>query len=186
MSSGERGFTLLEFLCAFAIVATVTGFLAVVTANSHESAMLAISQRELREAADTLFRRIIYEIHQHHDGDSRTLDDAYADFAGLQRWERDRWQIYRYELRKVLKAAAGVSEDAEPIFEGDVYEEEERVRSGQGTRRPGDEADEEGEAAGEELWQLTMRIYETEGGSAESALLVLRTYVPVREGDADR
>ena len=100
----EDGFTLLEVMCAFAILAAFTGFLTVVWNQSMRQGARALDLRELREAADTIFRRILYEEPNHPDGLSGTLDDFYASWANFRGAARDRWHVYRFELRKELKA----------------------------------------------------------------------------------
>src|SRR5687768_10186489 len=117
-SAAQRGFTLLEVMCAFAILAGLTAMVTAIWHQSIEQGERALNLRELREAADTLFRRILYEEQQHQDGDTGTLDVAYADWAGLKGAAMDRWSIYRYELRKQPKTAAGTTDAAsdESIF----------------------------------------------------------------------
>lgn len=171
---GEAGFTLLEVMCAFAILASLTGFLTVVYFNAVERGTRALHLRELREAADTLFRKIIYEEHRYSDGDSRTLDNSYAEFAGLRGYERDRWRVYKYVLRKERRTAAGSpdrSKGEESIF-GDDWGEDE------GGGGEGDSAEES--VAGQALWRITLSLFPTESAE-EEPLLVLRTYVPVRD-----
>jgi hypothetical protein len=166
-------------MCAFAILAMVTGILTVHYFKAVEQGTRALHLRELREAADTVFRKIIYEEQNYNDGDSKTLDISYGEWAGLKAYERDRWRVYRWELRKERRTAAGQpdsSKNEEAIF-GAKSQYDERA-SGSSRRTEGTSS--EPEIPGQSLWRLTMRFFHTED-SADEPLLVLRTYVPVRE-----
>jgi prepilin-type N-terminal cleavage/methylation domain-containing protein len=174
----ERGFTLLEVMCAFAILAMVTGVLTRIHFNSIDRGTRALHLRELREAADTVFRKVIYEEQRFNDGDGKTLDISYAEWAGLKGYERDRWRVYRWELRKERRTAAGPSDASkgeEPIF-GSA--DAEGTREYNWRERTGGTA--ESETPGQALWRMTMSFFHTEE-SGDQPLLVLRTYLPVRE-----
>jgi prepilin-type N-terminal cleavage/methylation domain-containing protein len=172
----EHGFTLLEVMCAFAILGLLLGALTVTHTQALEQGRRALDLRELREAADTVFRRIVYEEHQWHDGDGKTLDQSYAEWAGLKGPLRDRWRFYRWELEKVRRTAAGPSStqhDEEPITGGSG------TTSGTSTSSSRNEQDKDG-PAGQALWRMTMKIFYTDEAHGEP-LLTLRTYLPVRE-----
>jgi prepilin-type N-terminal cleavage/methylation domain-containing protein len=180
----EGGFTLLEVMCAFAILAMVTGVLVVQYFSAVDQGTRAFHLRELREAADTVFRKIIYEEQNFNDGDSKTLDVSYAEWAQLKGAARDRWRVYRWELEKKRRTAAGqpdASKDEEAIF-GARSPTDGRTETTSGSRRTEGTAA-EAEAAGQALWRLTLRFFNTEDGGDEP-LLVLRTYVPVRDTPA--
>src|SRR5262245_49976397 len=91
--AGERGFTLLEVMCAFAILVLITGTMTISQHQAIEEGRSAVDLRELREAADTVFRRVLYEdgTPTWRDGQTGTLDYYYGDFAQLRGMERDRW-----------------------------------------------------------------------------------------------
>ncbi|MEZ6007762.1 MAG: type II secretion system protein [Planctomycetota bacterium] len=114
------GFTLLEVMCAFAILAIVSAFMVVLWTQSLDKAGTAIDRREMREIADSFFSRVLYEDTEHRDGDSGTMDIAYGQWADLPQARRDRYRDYRYVLEKRLVTAAGTSStdsDAEPLFD---------------------------------------------------------------------
>jgi hypothetical protein len=170
-------------MCAFAILAMVTGILTVNYFKAVEQGTRALHLRELREAADTVFRKIIYEEHNFNDGDSKTLDVSYAEWAQLKPVERDRWRVYRWTLEKKRKTAAGqpdASKDEEAIF-GARSTTDGRGETTSGSRRTeGTGTAAEAEAPGQALWRMTVRFFHSEDGESEP-LLVLRTYVPVRD-----
>ena len=164
----QRGFTLLELMCAFSILALVTSFITDIWAQSIEKAETAIDQRELREIADTVFGKILFEEQEHNDGDSDSLDNAYGLWAQLPQAKRDRYAIYRYVLEKKLTTVSGSSsDDSESMFEGEDTEEENGGNSA--TEGEGEEE------AAVELWRYTMHIYRTDEGE-EEPLLTLQTY----------
>ena len=171
----EAGFTLLEVLCAFAILAALTGWMTVNFVQNVEKGVTALSHRELREAADTIFRKIIYEWEEYDDGSESTLDDIYGEFARLKGWERDRWAIYRYRLEKKPKTVVGVSEDDdETLFDsqGDLDE---------GSSSTSDEETTGDTLPGVELVRIKMDIYRTDEVS-EEPLLTLVTWVDPEHG----
>jgi prepilin-type N-terminal cleavage/methylation domain-containing protein len=174
----SNGFTLLEVMCAFAILAMVTGILTVQYFQAVDRGTRALHLRELREAADTVFRKIIYEEQNQNDGDSKTLDVSYAEWAGMKSGAmRDRWRAYRYELRKERMTAAGSPDSStgeESIFGSRTTE------SGRETSRRDEATSGETDVPGLALWRMTVRFFHTDEGSDEP-LLVLRTYIPVRE-----
>jgi hypothetical protein len=164
-------------MCAFAILAMVTGVLTVQYFQAVERGTRALHLRELREAADTVFRKVLYEEQNFDDGDGKTLDITYAEWAGLKGYERDRWRVYRWELEKKRQTAAGdpdTSKGEEAIFGAAERE------SGRTTSRTERTEDEESAVPGQALWRMTMRFFHAEE-SGDEPLLVLRTYLPVRE-----
>jgi prepilin-type N-terminal cleavage/methylation domain-containing protein len=115
----SRGFTLLEVMCAFAILAMVTSFLTQSFHENFEKAERAIARREVREAGDTIFRRILYELQEHQDGKTGSLEEFYAGWCRFKGHARERWRDYSFELSKKVKVAAGSAgenDDAEPLF----------------------------------------------------------------------
>ncbi len=176
----QRGFTLLEVMAAFGILAGVVGLVSVIWSQNIDKALNAIMRRELREAGDTIFRRILYEHHKHSDGMGASLEDFYADWCGFKGHARERWGIYRFEMRKRLKVAAGAAgegSDAESIFGADGTDD-------QDPSTPFGEEPEEGEGGpvGVNLIEITVNIYEV--GEGDKPKITLTTYLKPR-GDED-
>lgn len=170
-----RGFTLLEVLCAFAILAALTGMLTVNFVQNVEKGVTALSHRELREAADTIFRKIIYEWEEYEDGAGGTLDEIYGEFARLKGWERDRWSIYRYLLVKESKTVVGMAQESdETLFES---QEEDRASSSSSSAT----GEDGGTLQGIELVRIKIDIYRTDE-SAEKPLLTLVTWIDPEHG----
>ena len=179
-----RGFTLLEVLCAFAILAALTGMLTVNFVQNVEKGVTALSHRELREAADTIFRKIIYEWEEYDDGSESTLDDIYGEFARLKGWERDRWAIYRYHLEKKEKTVVGVSDDTdESLFDSQNDGSTSSSSSSSSSSSGSDSsADESADALpGIELVRIKLDIYRTDE-DAERPLLTLVTWIDPEHG----
>ncbi len=179
----QAGFTLLEVMCAFAILAVIVGFMAQSWSYNMEKATRAVSKRELREAGDTLFRRILYELQEHADGTSGNLEDYYGEWTGFKGAEREKWRIYSFVLTKRIKTAAGTSDEAdghESIFgdEGDLEDEGSGSSSGSGS---GSGSEDEAQAA-VNLTQVTMKIYLTDEMDDEP-ILTLSTFI--RPGTED-
>lgn len=167
----ERGFTLLEVLCAFAILATLTGMLTVNFVQNVEKGVTALSHRELREAADTIFRKIIYEWEEYEDGAESTLDEIYGEFARLKGWQRDRWAIYRYQLEKKERTVVGMAEDSDDaLFESQTGDEESSSAEGGETDVPGIK-----------LVRIKLEIFRTDEAQKQ-ALLTLVTWVDPEHG----
>lgn len=165
----QAGFTLLEVMCAFSVLALVTTFMTEIWADGIEKAETAIDQREMREIADTVFGKILFEEQEHSDGQEDTLDNAYGRWAQLPPAKRDRYRDYRYVLEKKLTTVSGSGSedgDAENMF---ANEDDDSSSSSLSTE------DEEGEgAAGVELWRYTMRIFHKDSG--DEPLITLQTY----------
>ncbi len=177
----QGGFTLLEVMAAFGILAGVVGAVSVIWSQNIDKALNAITRRELREAGDTIFRRILYEHHKHSDGMSGSLEDFYADWCGFKGHARERWGIYRFEMRKRLKVAAGAAaegSDAESIFGADTSDDTDN------STPFGEEPEEgEGDVPGVTLLEITVNIFEV--GESETPKITLTTYIKSRsEEDA--
>lgn len=189
----SRGFTLLEVMSAFAILTLMTGSITVVCYQATEKGMRAVDLRELREAADTVFRVVLYEDGngKWQDGQTGTLDYYYGDFAHLRGAARDRWKAYGMEYHRRAKTVAGsvASSDSDPLFgtprstgTSSTGTPTGTGTTGTGTGTTGTPAS--GTAAqetGEVVWQITLRIYRMDE-PAES-LLTLQTFLP-RQPDA--
>jgi prepilin-type N-terminal cleavage/methylation domain-containing protein len=174
----EGGFTLLEVLVAFAILSIVLAALAQVHVLAVKKGGLAVDYREAREGADTIFRRITYEIDKPDwpDGRRFTFDIEYGQYIGLPTWERDRWRSFVGVLRKQRRMAAGTDPSGQiPGLEGD------RVGATDRTQRR-EEEEKAGEAtSGEEVYAVTLDVYIGEEEAAP--FLTLSTYLPVPESD---
>ena len=193
----SAGFTLLEVMCAFAILVLVTGTITVACHQAMEDGGKAVDLRELREAADTVFRRVLYEdgTATWKDRQTGTLDYYYGDFAQLRGQERDRWQSYGMEYRRVAKVAAGSlpNGQAEPLFGGNRSTSRSGSsntgRTGTGTTGTGTTGTgttgtgtgttttpESETSTGETLWQITLRFYRVDEPGVD--LLTLQTFLP--------
>jgi prepilin-type N-terminal cleavage/methylation domain-containing protein len=104
----RRGFTLLELIVSFAIIAIVVVTCMEVQTKAIDKGAKARDLREMRVMADTVFRQIVYEHWKWQDGMRGTADEWYAPFAGITDTSmRDRWRIYRLELHKTKGMVAG-------------------------------------------------------------------------------
>jgi hypothetical protein len=196
------GFTLLEVMSAFAILTLMTGTITVVCYQAHEKGMRAVDLRELREAADTVFRVVLYEDGngKWQDGMTGTLDYHYGDFAHLRGAARDRWKAYGMEYHRRAMTAAGTvaSGEADPLFNSSRSRTGSNTRTttgtgtgttgtgttgtgttGTGTTGTGTGATET--SSGEVVWKITLRIFRTD--EPDEDLLTLQTYLP-RQPDA--
>lgn len=173
-----RGFTLLEVMCAIAILAFATGTITRLWFEAVERGSEAVDLRELREAADTVFRRLLYEDGRHPDGLTATLDDFYANWADL-RANADRWSIYGMEYHRKPRTAAGTgSTDAEALFEDrdQRSSSSSSSSSASGTGSTGSSAASGDDAEGVTLYQISLRIFLVE--KRDQALITLQTYLP--------
>ncbi len=167
----ERGFTLLEVLLAFAILSILTALLTETVAKNVQKAADAIDKRELREIADTIFGKILFEQTEHRDGDEGSIAVDYGQWANLDQARADRYSMYRWRLKKTELVAAGTSEDAddsENLF-GDPSDDE--------TSSSGTETNEEEKSkAAVKLMRFTLTVYrQSEPGEA---LATLTRYLP--------
>ncbi len=170
----EAGFTLLEVLLAFAILSIVTTLMTSIISENMEKAADAIDKRELREIADTIFGRILFEQTEHRNGDEGSVSVDYGQWAGLDQSRADRYSMYRWRLEKEEMVAAGTAEesdDAENLF-GDKGDEEETSSAPTG---------EEGqqEAASIRLIRFTLTVYHQE--QPNEPLATLTRYLPPPE-----
>ena len=164
-SRSSHGFTLLEVLCAFAILAAVTGLLTRIFVQNVDQGTDALARRELREAADTIFRKIIYEHTEYNDGDSRSLDEEYGEFARLKGFQRDRWSIYTMTLEKKPQTVAGYDPSGEDgLFGGGDTDDTDATGSESETTE------------GFRLTRLTLKIFRTDD-FGEQPLLTLSTWI---------
>ena len=175
----EGGFTLLEVLCAFAILVATAGLLTRTFVQNVDQGTDALARRELREAADTIFRKIIYEHPEYDDGDTRTLDEEYGEFARLKGWARDRWAIYTMVLEKKAQTVAGYDPSGEDPLFGEVNTGNRSTGTGTSTDTGTGSATTppaDGEAAGFRLTRLTLKIYRTDDYEQEP-LFTLSTWI---------
>ena len=183
-SSGQRGFTLLEALCAFFILALITAQISQIFWNNVQKGAKALDHRELREAADTIFRKMIYEWELYKDGDSRTLDEEYGEFADLEGMERDRWAKYRYELEKKRQSVVGVAVGGDESLFG--KEGVDTSGTTTETEEPAEGTEGESDAAtGIELIRMTLKIFKSEQED-DAPLLTLTTWIDPDRGKVER
>lgn len=168
------GFTLLEVMFAFAILAIVTALMSEMIHHNMEKAGAAIDQRELRELADTLFGKILFEQSEHRDGDEGSIAVDYGQWAGLPQERQDRYSIYRWRLRKTEMVAAGSvdeSDDAEGIFGDDDDDDESSSSSGSAVS--------EEDKGNVKLMRFTLTVYRED--EPDASLIVLTRYLPPPE-----
>lgn len=171
-----RGFTLMEVMFAFAILAVVTALMSEMIHHNMEKASAAIDQRELRELADTLFGKILFEQADHRDGDEGSIAVDYGQWAGLPQERADRYSIYRWRLRKTEMVAAGQtdpSDDAEGLFGADDEDEEESSSSGSGSSVS------DADKGNVKLMRFTLTVYRED--EPDNALIVLTRFLPPPE-----
>ena len=174
--ANTRGFTLLEVMLAFAILAVVTAAMAQMIHNNMEKAAAAIDQREMRELADTLFGKILFEQADHRDGDEGSISVDYGQWAGLPQERADRYSMYRWRLRKTEMVAAGSSDpsdDEENLFGND--DDEDESSSGGSSGSSVSDADK----GNVKLIRFTLSVYHEE--EPDNALIVLTRFLPPPE-----
>lgn len=170
----QSGFTLLEVLLAFAILSILTTLMTETISSNMEKAADAIDKRELREIADTIFGRILFEQTEHRDGAEGSVSVDYGQWAGLPQSRADRYSMYRWRLRKTEMIAAGQSDekgDAESLFGGSDEEETEETSSS----GSGDEASK----ASIKLIRFTLTLYHQE--EPGEPLVTLTRFLPPPE-----
>lgn len=173
--SAQRGFTLLEVLLAFAILSIVTTLMTEIISANMEKAADAIDKRELREIADTIFGKILFEQTEHRDGEEGSISVDYGQWANLPQERADRFDMYRWRLKKIETVAAGETEgadDSEQLFGASGDEDETSSSSSSGT-------DGEQSAAAVKLIRFTLSVYHQE--RPDEALVTLTRYLPPPE-----
>ncbi|MDF1702220.1 MAG: prepilin-type N-terminal cleavage/methylation domain-containing protein [Planctomycetota bacterium] len=174
-TSAHAGFTLLEVMFAFAILAILTGAMAQMIHNNMEKAGAAIDQRELRELADTLFGKILFEQADHRDGDEGSIAVDYGQWAGLPQERADRYSIYRWRLKKTEMVAAGTTDpddDAEGLFGDDSDDDED---SGSSSGSSVNDADK----GSVKLMRFTLSVFRED--DPDQPLIVLSRFLPPPE-----
>ena len=164
-------------MLAFAIITMMVTAVTESWNTGMQKAGRAIAKRELREAADTLFRRILYEKDAFRGGNTGSLETAYAEWTKMSGPEAERWDAYRYELSRPVELAAGAGEEGEESVFGDDNDDDDdddNVNSSGST--------EDGENAPIRVRRIVLKIFDIEDN--ETPLIVLATYQPY-EGDPD-
>lgn len=179
----SAGFTLLELMFAFAILAVVMAGLAGAETSSRAKAQKAVELRELRVMADTVFRRIVYEHGRWEDGQRGQADEWYADFAMIPPGPlRERWKQYRLELRKRKGLIAGTdpSGQLESLVDGGSASGASGSGSGTGTGTapPPTSGTAESTASGEAAWLVELSVYLADREEPE---IVLRSILPLSD-----
>jgi prepilin-type N-terminal cleavage/methylation domain-containing protein len=105
--AGEAGFTLVEMVVAFAILAIAMAYMSQIQNSALQQGAKARDLRDMRVMSDTVFRKLIYEIWRWQDGASSTADVWYGDVAGLKGLQRDQWRPFRLVFHKQQRMAAG-------------------------------------------------------------------------------
>lgn len=178
----DRGFTLLEVLLAFALLALFLAAMSLVQSRAVESGAQALDLRDLRVSADTVFRKFVYEIDRVNDGDTAGFDSWYAEYIGLRGQARDRWSIYRGVVHKERGLAAGTDPTGKlkPLFDDgsgtSSTTSTTSTSSTSGTTGTGSATDPESQA-GEEVYMLTLEVFQ--GADGGEPLMTLRTIVPI-------
>lgn len=171
-----RGFTLLEVMLAFAILALITGAMAQMIHENMAKASAAIDQRELRELADTLFGKILFEQADHRDGDEGSIAVDYGQWAGLPQERADRYAVYRWRLKKTEMVAAGATDpndDEENLFGSDSDEGESSSDSSSGSSVS------EADKGNVKLIRFTLTVFRED--EPDEALIVLTRFLPPPE-----
>jgi prepilin-type N-terminal cleavage/methylation domain-containing protein len=155
--SRQRGFTLLEVMCAFAMLSLVISLMVTVWSKNIDTAIWAIDKREMREVADTIFGRILFEQQEHRDGDQNTLAIMYGQWAHLPQHRAERYEDYRYSLSKVEYIAAGASDtdDGTEVIGGTGSEDDTTTASE-------DTSDEDAAKGSVRLIKFTMKVFKTD------------------------
>jgi prepilin-type N-terminal cleavage/methylation domain-containing protein len=188
----SRGFTLLEVMVAVAIMGMALSILAQVQYASVQNGTEALNLRDVRVAGDTIFRRLVYEIELHPDGESNTLDVWYGGYIGLHGVARDRWAIYRGVFHKKRGVAAGTDPTgrSEPLFgdSGTGSTTTGSTRSTGSTRTTTGATGTAAETTAEEVYVLSLDIFLTSDADTDEATpkLTLRTIVPVPASELEQ
>jgi prepilin-type N-terminal cleavage/methylation domain-containing protein len=170
----ERGFTLLEVMFAFAIMAVFTSVMMGVEASCVRKAEKALEYRDTAVMADTVFRRVVYEGNQHWpEGHSSTADISYAEYIGLKGVARDRWSNYKILIHRKRGMIAGSDPSGrlENLFEGGAAGQPDTNTTGTGTST-------ETTASGEQAWLVTMEVFW--GDDLVNPVHTLRSILPLQ------
>jgi hypothetical protein len=173
--AGERGFTLMEILLAICL-----SLLSGVQNDAMNRATMALDKRDVSVAADTVFRRMIYEVDQVQDGASAGLDQWYGDYIGLTGAAKDRWAIYRAVQHKKRGLAAGTDPSGkyQDLF-SEIGSEKAPAAPTTSSGSPTATSD----TSGTQVYQLSLDVYLAgEGGGIEEneePVASLRTIIPV-------
>jgi prepilin-type N-terminal cleavage/methylation domain-containing protein len=185
-----RGFTLLEVMVAVAIMGMALSILAQVQYASVQNGTEALNLRDVRVAGDTIFRRLVYEIELHPDGESNTLDVWYSGYIGLHGAARDRWAIYRGVFHKKRGVAAGTDPTgrSEPLFADSGTGTTTGSTTPRSTRTTTGATGTAAETTAEEVYVLSLEIYLTSDADTGEATpkLTLRTIVPVPASELEQ
>jgi len=178
--AGERGFTLVELLVAFAILAVAMAYMTQIQTRSLQLGAKARDLRDIRVMSDTVFRKFIYELFQTNDGYNGTGDILYAQYAEIPSAQRDQWRQFRIVFHKEKRMAAGNDptggvpglEGTDGTTQGSTTSTTGST-SGSGTGTSTTTPD----ISGEPVYVLRLEVYT--GEESEEPEVVLRTIVPV-------
>ena len=186
----EAGFTLVEMLLAFAILAITMAYLIQTQTSALQMGGKARDLRDIRVMSDTVFRKALYEIWQWQDGQSSTADIWYGDFARLKGSQRDQWRPFRLVFHKQKRMAAGndPTGKVESLESTDAYGSSTSTgttptpsgSTGTGSSSATDAAPSTGEA----VYVVWLEVFA--GDETEKPDLTLRTIVPVPEVELEQ
>jgi len=166
---------MLEVMCAFTILALVISVMVVIWSKNIDTAIWAIDKREMREVADTIFGKILFEQQEHRNGDEGSLAVIYGQWAGLPPHRADRYRDYLYSLTKQDYIAAGAGDpedDAETLFEDDDETDDETSTGGSSSSSD----DENAEAgASVRLVKFTLKVFRAD--ERNEPLITLTRYL---------
>lgn len=179
--AGERGFTLVELLVAFAILAVAMAYMTQIQTRSLQLGAKARDLRDIRVMSDTVFRKFIYELFQTNDGYNGTGDILYAQYAEIPSAQRDQWRQFRLVFHKEKRMAAGTDPTGgvpgiETSTNGSTLSSsttQSGSTSGSGTGTSTTTPD----ISGEPVYVLRLEVFT--GEESEEPEVVLRTIVPV-------
>jgi prepilin-type N-terminal cleavage/methylation domain-containing protein len=190
----EGGFTLVEMLLAFAILAVTMAYLIQTQTSALRMGAKARDLRDIRVMSDTVFRKALYEIWQWQDGQSSTADQWYGDFARLKGSQKDQWKAFRLVFHKQKRMAAG-NDPSGKVETLDASDPDGTASKGSssgmssgssgssGGSSSGSGAGTSGtdpaNASGEPVYVVWLEVYTAE--DSEQPDLTLRTIVPVPE-----
>lgn len=182
--AGERGFTLVEMLVAFAILAIAMAYMTQIQTRSLQLGAKARDLRDIRVMSDTVFRKFIYELFQTNDGYNGTGDVLYAQYAEIPSAQRDQWRQFRLVFHKEKRMAAGNDPTGGvPGFEtgadgtGTGTGSKTGTGSGSGSGSGTGSTATGPDTTGEPVYVLSLEVFA--GDESEEPEVVLRTIVPV-------